>query len=96
MHSGLFYRLIAEKFNISKSTAWTYVQKVCTVLTNLSKQYISWPTGETVRETVEKFKKRQGFPGVLGAIDGSHIPITPPSNQEAAYCNRHHYHSIIL
>ncbi|KAF5297280.1 hypothetical protein FQA39_LY12119 [Lamprigera yunnana] len=38
------YRLIAEKFDISKSTAWLYVKKVCTLLVDLSGQYICWPT----------------------------------------------------
>lgn len=88
--------MVAEKFNISKSTAWSYVQKVCTALVNLSGNYILWPKGEKAQETIKKFKERQGFPGVLGAIDGSHIPITPPSDQQTAYCNRKSYHSIIL
>jgi hypothetical protein len=33
-----------------------------------------------VQETVDKFFQHKGFPGtgVLGAIDGSHIPIKTP------------------
>ncbi|XP_031331847.1 putative nuclease HARBI1 [Photinus pyralis] len=43
-----------------------------------------------------QFSKRAGFPGVLGAVDGTHIPITALSQDQGSYCNRHHYHSIIL
>lgn len=90
------YRTVAEKFDISKSTAWIYVQKVCRVLVKLAKNYTYWPTGQEARSVIEKFKVRQAFPGVQGAIDGTHIPITAPRKDQASYCNRHQYHSIIL
>ncbi|KAI4454106.1 hypothetical protein MML48_scaffold00000245 [Holotrichia oblita] len=90
------YRIVSEKFDISKSTAWTYVTKVCNVLTILAPNYIRWPVGEKVKDVVDKLRKRQGFPRVIGAIDGSHIPITAPTKDQSSYCNRHHYHSIIL
>ncbi|KAK4882161.1 hypothetical protein RN001_005480 [Aquatica leii] len=45
---------------------------------------------------MQQFEAQHGFPGVLGAIDGTHIPITAPSKDQAAYCNRHQHHSIIL
>ena len=34
------------------------------------------------------------FPGVIGCIDGSHIPIIAPSEFEYAYVNRKGFHSI--
>jgi hypothetical protein len=34
------------------------------------------------------------FPGVVGAIDGTHVQIIAPSEYENEYVNRHHYHSI--
>ena len=35
-----------------------------------------------------------GFPGVLGCVDGTHIPIIAPSVDEYAYVNRKNFHSI--
>nr|CAD7206390.1 unnamed protein product [Timema douglasi] len=35
-----------------------------------------------------------GFPGVIGAIDCTHIAITTPSEHEEQYFNHHGYHSI--
>ncbi|KAK4885738.1 hypothetical protein RN001_002009 [Aquatica leii] len=96
INSKQLYRIVAEKFNISKSTAWVYVKKVCDVLTKLSGKYIFWPSGKRPKACIKQFKRRQGFPGVLGVIDGTHIPITPPIKDQTSYCNRHHYHSMIL
>lgn len=96
-HSILFHsRVVSERFDVSKSTAWLNVNKVCTVLAKLSGNYIRWPSGNKVKETMAKFKRRQGFMNVIGAIDGSHIPICAPAKQQAAYCNRKGYHSVVL
>jgi hypothetical protein len=38
--------------------------------------------------------KISGFPSVAGALDGCHIIITPPSDDEVSFVNRHHTHSI--
>ncbi|KAI4468082.1 hypothetical protein MML48_2g00016978 [Holotrichia oblita] len=51
---------------------------------------------QDLTETVEHFQEWQWFPNVIGAIDGTHIPITAPAKYQTTYCNRHHYHSIIL
>ena len=34
------------------------------------------------------------FPGVLGCVDGTHIPIVAPVEDEYAYVNRKNFHSI--
>ncbi|XP_061188647.1 putative nuclease HARBI1 [Saccostrea echinata] len=36
------------------------------------------------------------FPGIIGAIDGSHIQIEPPSENPQSYYNRKRFHSVIL
>lgn len=44
----------------------------------------------------EGFSKRCGFPKVVGAIDGTHIPISGTSNNRDAYINRKGISSIQL
>ncbi|KAF0514972.1 putative nuclease harbi1 [Gigaspora margarita] len=39
---------------------------------------------------------RQKLPNVIGAMDGSHIPIHPPSENSARYVNQKNFHSINL
>ena len=40
--------------------------------------------------------RSRGFPGVIGAIDGCHIPCKQPINNANDYYNRKGFHSIIL
>lgn len=37
-----------------------------------------------------------GIPGIIGAIDGCHIPIKCPPHNAVDYYNRNNYHSVIL
>ncbi|XP_030757991.1 putative nuclease HARBI1 [Sitophilus oryzae] len=90
------FRSISERFDISKSTAWSYVHKVCFLLSNHSGNFIKWPREAEAIKTMREFRRKQGFMNVLGAIDGTDIPISPPSREQNVYCNRNKYHSIIL
>ena len=40
------------------------------------------------------FHEIAGFTNVIGAIDGTHIRIKSPSNDEHLFVNRNNYHSI--
>ncbi|XP_044766191.1 putative nuclease HARBI1 [Coccinella septempunctata] len=88
------YRSVADRFNVSLSTAWEYFQRVVNVLVEVSSIYIKWP--ESYENITRKFKKRGGIDGVIGAIDGTHISITTPSYMSNKYLNRKQYHSIVL
>ncbi|XP_039503140.1 putative nuclease HARBI1, partial [Pimephales promelas] len=46
------------------------------------------------REVTEQLEFPLGFPNVVGCIDGTHIPIIAPSENEADYVNRRSIHSI--
>ncbi|XP_066585431.1 putative nuclease HARBI1 [Prorops nasuta] len=43
-----------------------------------------------------EFLNLSNFPGVVGAIDGSHIPISAPKIHTNSYVNRKKFHSILL
>ena len=58
--------------------------------------FIKFPTGQHIREVIEKFEEKRNFPGVLGAIDGCHIPIKGPQNHHEQYINRKGFHSVQL
>ncbi|KAK5647828.1 hypothetical protein RI129_002720 [Pyrocoelia pectoralis] len=43
-----------------------------------------------------RFQERTGFPGVVGAIDGCHVPIKAPAHNAIDYYNRKQFHSVVL
>uniref|UniRef100_A0A3P8TCB9 Putative nuclease HARBI1 n=1 Tax=Amphiprion percula TaxID=161767 RepID=A0A3P8TCB9_AMPPE len=56
--------------------------------------FVVFPRHKPVRAIKEEFHRIAGFPSVIGCIDGTHIPITAPSHNEADYVNRKSIHSI--
>ena len=47
-------------------------------------------------DTEVAFRNKKGFPGVIGAIDGSHIQIQSPQNFPENHVNRKGFYSLIL
>lgn len=89
------YRSIAERFDMGKSSLHRSFIHVVKVVISKSQQLIKWPQGRE-QTTAEKFKKFAGIPGVLGAIDGTYVPIKAPEEYPERYVNRKCYHAITL
>lgn len=70
--------------------------RVLNFLLSLMKIYISWPTQERKRMISENFKAKQNIRNIIGAIDGSHVRINRPLEDEETYVNRKQYHSLII
>lgn len=45
---------------------------------------------------INGFESRAGFPQVVGAVDGCHVPIIGPQQSPDDYINRKGFHSLIL
>ncbi|WAR31749.1 HARB1-like protein [Mya arenaria] len=58
--------------------------------------YVSQPSVSraTLHDTKSDFYGIAGFPNVIGVIDGTHVQIKAPLQDEPAYVNRMGYHSI--
>ncbi|XP_045107685.1 putative nuclease HARBI1 [Portunus trituberculatus] len=62
---------------------------------NILKEFISFPINpDVIAAKKAEFAHIAGFPGVVGAIDGTHMRIVAPKEQEEVYVNRKGYHSI--
>ena len=48
------------------------------LVNNCRNELIKWPPGQTLRNTTKNFEDMKGFPGVVGAVDGTHILIKAP------------------
>ena len=94
---GESFRQIADRFGVSESSAHSTVRRICTgLLLHLRKVVITWPCGMRFSEVKTGFKAIKGFPNVIGAIDGCHIPIKPPSDDRDSYINRKKFPSLLL
>ena len=91
------YRTIAHLFGVSRSTICVIVQETCSaIVTVLMKTYIAFPKDDALRAVVNGFENKWGFPQCVGAIDGSHIPISAPELNHTDYYNRKGWYSMIV
>ncbi|XP_071044624.1 putative nuclease HARBI1 [Parasteatoda tepidariorum] len=68
-------RNIAELFGMARSTVCVIVQQTTRVVVSC---YMEVPEGDEVSIATDSFFGVCGLPGVLGALDGCHIPIKAP------------------
>ncbi|XP_067208395.1 uncharacterized protein [Linepithema humile] len=86
-----------DRFDLGKSTGHKIFKNVINALVMLMPEYIKWPNAIQCQLSSNIFQNRsRGFPGVIGAIDGCHIPCKQPIGNATDYYNRKGFHSIIL
>ena len=69
----------------------------CTALLPRANDFIKFPKTEAeTRQSIQEFQDISRFPQVVGALDGSHIPIRAPKEDPNEYVNRKSFHSIVL
>ena len=90
------YIRIADRFGMAQSTAMKCVERVVSsILDHLLPMYLAWPSGQERKKIMDSFSSK-GLQKVIGAIDGSHIPIKAPRENPEQYINRKGFHSIII
>uniref|UniRef100_A0A8D8Z7N7 Nuclease HARBI1 n=1 Tax=Cacopsylla melanoneura TaxID=428564 RepID=A0A8D8Z7N7_9HEMI len=89
-------REIADRFNVAISTVFQIRRRSIKAVLNLLPLLIKWPSRNDFEIIEQEFNHLCGFPGVIGAIDGSHIPIKVTNDIADSYKNRKMQHSIIL
>jgi hypothetical protein len=95
---GTTNSVISDMFGIGACTVSNILREFVTaVLAILKPTYVRWPTIRAeLKKLADGFECLRGIPRVVGAIDGSHIPIIAPREWPADYYNRKGYHSILL
>lgn len=92
---GSFQLVMADNAGVSKATVCRTINKVSAALSSLRPLYIHFPQHENVQEVVRGFYTVAHFPGVIGALDCTHIEIQSPGrNRGEVYRNRKGYFSI--
>ena len=97
MH-GVSIPLVADKAALGKSTVHEILRQVCSAISIHLGHLVAWPTGRRLMRIATAFQSKQCFPNCIGAIDGSHIYISAPSNTIVAadHRNRNKSFSILL
>lgn len=93
--TGSFQIVMGDTAGVSKATVSRIVHRVSVAIAALRPLYISFPRVEEQREVMQGFFEGARFPGVLGALDCTHIPIQSPGHARGEiYRNRKGYFSL--
>ena len=92
--TGSFFQVVGDTVGVDKSTVSRTVERVSTALAAKAGRFIKWPSADKKKEIKTGFFEKGGFPGVIGCIDGTHVRVAAPSEDEPSYVNRKGYHSI--
>lgn len=92
--SGSFLEVIGDTMGFDKSTVSRAIDDVTNALIAKKNRFIKWPNQGEILKSKQNFFSRGGFPGVIGCIDGTHVRIQAPLEDEAVFVNRKGFHSI--
>ena len=93
--SGSFQHPLSCIGRISQSAVSSAIHAVTSGLVQHAGEYIKFPvTPDSQERTKQEFWTKYGFPGVLGAIDCTHVQLRAPSLNALTYINRKGTHSI--
>ena len=87
--------LLGRSCGLSQSAISHSINDVTDALVKLAPTFIKFPAdNHTVRATKQAFFQMAHFPNVVGAIDGTHVPIRAPAANEDVFVNRKGVHTI--
>ncbi|KAL3854249.1 hypothetical protein ACJMK2_013523 [Sinanodonta woodiana] len=91
--------IIGQLFNLTEYSVIKARREVTeAILNRLLSTTIKWPTPQELNNVTNEFNNitAQNFPGIVGAMDGSHIAIATPLKSPHSYFNRKKFHSVVL
>lgn len=95
--TGHGMQMIADLYEVGLSTSQKIVLEFLgAVKKSLKKKNIKWPSSSMMAHISTEFEALHQIPHIVGAVDGSHIPIVAPSIHAPDYYNRKGFHSVLL
>lgn len=92
--TGSFQKVAKDYVNVSQPTVSRCLDRFVNALLPLAPQYIYMPNENEIANIKRKFYDVKRFPGVIGAIDGTHIAMIAPRSHEHLYVCRKGFHSL--
>ena len=78
MATGNFQLTLGDCADMSQSSVSMCLRNVSAAIAQLATDFIKFTTPENENELMQKFSRIAGMPGVIGCVDGTHIPILSP------------------
>ncbi|XP_048511944.1 putative nuclease HARBI1 [Athalia rosae] len=82
------FRSVADRFGTTKSVAHRNFLQITKILSQLAAEYLRWPTIPELRRVrilFDNLRPDNGFPDIIGAVDGTHIAIRAPIIDPKSY-----------
>ncbi|XP_061642452.1 biogenesis of lysosome-related organelles complex 1 subunit 1 isoform X2 [Phyllopteryx taeniolatus] len=93
--AGSFQHTVASVSGLSQAAVGAAVHAVSSSLVRHANEQILFPMSpESQLRIKQDFLLKYGFPGVLGAIDCTHVQLRAPDSKAVTYVNRKGVHSI--
>ena len=94
--SGSFLEVVGNTFlSYDKSTVSRVIHRLTQALSSKVNNFIEFPSTRNERDEIKQcLFKIGGFPCAIGCIDGTHVSMKGPSQNEPDYVNRKGFHSI--
>ncbi|CAL1678255.1 unnamed protein product [Lasius platythorax] len=96
--AGSYQRRVGQDFLtcMSQTSLSRSLHATVNALISVMDNWICFPvTADRIQRIKQGFFRNGGFPGVIGAIDGTHVAIFPPeAEREYLFINRKLYHSL--
>lgn len=82
--TGTFQLVVGDTFHVDKSTVCRTVHRVTRAIASLRSKYVKFPvTQQQRRDVMSGFYASSKLPGVIGAVDCTHVPIQSPGGEDA-------------
>ena len=92
---GNNYQTTSNQFAIRVSNVSKCVHDVShQILIHMYDTYVYLPTNLEVIQNMHAWQLQSGIPGIVGAIDGTHIAIKKPKTSGETYYNHKCYYSL--
>jgi hypothetical protein len=89
--------MVGEVYGVVECTILGIVKEFCKMIRlHLQKIFIQIPNENRLRILAKEFERLNNIPYIIGAIDGSHIPVLAPVIGGEDYYYRKSFHSALL
>ena len=96
MASSAEYRTVSHLFGVGRSTVCEVVHETCWAIVDHLPKYIRFPSRDQQQQYIDNFESKWGVPQCIGAINGSHLPVSAPTSCHMDYYNCKGCYSVLL